>query len=130
MILLFAGLVLPVAVLAAEEKDETASPVPPAGRTLVTVNDEPVTEGDLALLMLTRKVPRELQPQVRKRFLEELVNRRLIRGFLRQRKAEASPTVLDDEVQRLYRLIQRADAEPAEVLARLGQDRVVEGVVQ
>lgn len=120
VILLFAGLVLPVVVLAAEEKSETASPVPPAGRTLVMVNDVPVTEGDLALLMLTRKVPRELQPQVRKRFLEELVNRRLIRGYLRQRKAEASPTVLDDEVQRLYRLIQRADAEPAEVLARLG----------
>lgn len=103
-----------------DQPASTATAAEPAARILATVNGTPVTSGDLELLLLSRKVPRELRSQVRERFLDELIDRQLIRGYLRQRKAEASTVLIDEEVQRLYRLIRRTGEEPADVLARLG----------
>ena len=45
-----------------------------SGRVLVTINGEPITQGDLQFLMLSRRVPADMRDQVRKRFLEQLID--------------------------------------------------------
>jgi peptidyl-prolyl cis-trans isomerase C len=57
---------------------------------------------------------------LRKPFLEQLVDRRLMQGFLAERKAAASELELDAELRRIRELIQRSGETPEAVLARLG----------
>jgi peptidyl-prolyl cis-trans isomerase C len=89
-------------------------------RVLATVNGEPITEGDLQFLMLLRRVPPEMREQVRERFLEQLIDSRLMRAYLAGRKAEALPDELQREVRDLLELIRKQGEDPQQVLAELG----------
>ena len=91
-----------------------------SGRLLVLVNGKAVTEGDLKYLMLTRRVPKELQPSVRKQFLEELIDQRLIQAYLKKRKFAPSKLALDVHVERIHRNLRRTGKDPKQVLAELG----------
>ncbi|HID22226.1 MAG TPA: hypothetical protein EYP14_07470 [Planctomycetaceae bacterium] len=91
-----------------------------ASTVIVTVNGQPITEGDLSLMMLSRRVPAELQPQVRKKFLDQLIDKRLLQQFLTRRKVRPSPLLLDAQVQTILDLIRRKCDDPEAVLQRLG----------
>ncbi|HUG90071.1 MAG TPA: peptidylprolyl isomerase [Planctomycetaceae bacterium] len=95
-------------------------PDSPAGRVIVTVNGRPITAGVLDVLMVSRRVPEDVRPRVRRRFVEQLVDRRLMQSFLADRKAAASPLELDAEVRRIRELIHKSGETPEAVLARLG----------
>ena len=112
-------------LLAAPETDEAPSTdrdQPPAAsrKVLVRVNDVAITEGDLELLMISREVPEKLRPQVQERFLNRLIDRRLMQVYLAKRKATADPQRLDLQVARIKKRIRASGNDPDELLSRLG----------
>lgn len=90
------------------------------GRVLATVNGDPIAEGDLRFLLLSRNVPAEMQEQVRERLLEQLIDRRLMRAYLADRKAEADARQLERQVRFIHDLIRRKGDDPQQVLAAMG----------
>jgi parvulin-like peptidyl-prolyl isomerase len=93
---------------------------PAANRTLVEVNGQAITEGDLSFLMISRRVPADLRPTVQTRFIEQIIDRRLMRAYLAGRKDKPDPMELDAQVARIEKLIRRSGDDPQQVLTRLG----------
>ena len=92
----------------------------PGSRVLVRVNGQPITGGQLESLMASRRVPPDKRLDLRRPFLEQLVDQRLMQAFLAERKATASELELDAEIRRIRELIQRSGESPEAVLGRLG----------
>jgi hypothetical protein len=92
------------------------------GRILVTVDGQPITEGDLEFLMLSRQVPAELRPTARKALLETLIDQQLVREHLKGLRAEPSTAQLDLQVAGIRQMIVRGGSNPDEVLSKLGYD--------
>ncbi len=78
-----------------------------ADRLLARVNGEAITQRDLNMLYLMYRVPSKLQPRLRDRFLEELIDRQLIRQFLAEKKCQADEQQIDELVAGIRRLIAR-----------------------
>ena len=91
-----------------------------AKRLLVLVGGDPITEGDLHFLMVSRSVPEKLQPAVRKRFLEQLIDRRLMQAFLADRKAKPDKIQLEEQITRFHNLLKRNGKDPKKTLEQLG----------
>lgn len=91
-----------------------------SGDVLVTVNDQPITKGDLEFELLWRRVPAAQQPAVRRQFAEELVDRQLFRGFLEQRRVEVPGELVDRQLRQFRQLTEAADSDFEEVISRLG----------
>lgn len=86
----------------------------PAPAVLVVVDGDPVTEADLARMMVTRQVPEDTRDKYRRPFLEEMVDARLMRRFLAEKKITANKAELDRAVQSVVDLAaQRGDPEKA-----------------
>jgi len=92
----------------------------PTGRVLVTVDGAPIAEGDLEFLMLMRRVPVALRATLRKQFLESLIDRRLLRVYLENRKVKPDKIKLDWQVARIEKMIRKAGDDPQKVLAQMG----------
>ncbi|MEX2286667.1 MAG: peptidylprolyl isomerase, partial [Planctomycetaceae bacterium] len=123
IVALFVGSGVAVAEPKAESatKAETAKQgTSDATTVLVVVDDQPITQGDLDFFMLIRSVPEEQRAKLRKRYLEQLVDRRVMRAYLTGRKVEADKLELDAQVGRIRRMIAKTGDEPDKVLARLG----------
>lgn len=121
-----AGLLLAGSFVFAETKTESANS-PASGsaaakRVLVVVNEKPITEGDLEFFLLSRNVAEAERSQLRQKFLEQLVERRLIQGYLAERKVQADGRELDAQVARLKRLISKSGQDPQKILGSLGYD--------
>ncbi|NOX53691.1 MAG: hypothetical protein GXP27_04500 [Planctomycetes bacterium] len=116
------GLWMLVCLSAAWATTGAAPPTPSrdSQHVLVTVDGQPITEGDLSLMMLSRRIPPEQQAQVRQAFLEQLIDRRLLQRFLAKRKVRPSKLLLDAQVQTILDMIRRKGDDPEAVLNRLG----------
>ncbi|MDA1163285.1 MAG: peptidylprolyl isomerase [Planctomycetota bacterium] len=97
--------------------DETAP-------TLAVVNGTDITESDLEFLYLSRDVRQELRPVVRDRYIEELIDRNLLKEFLRSRKISAPKSIVDERVARAEKLITQEGLPFDETLKTLGYTRV------
>ena len=91
--------------------------------TLATVNGTPITESDLEFLYLSRDVHEELRPSVRKRYIEQLINRSLLKEFLLARNIKAPDSVIKDRVARAEKLITQEGLNFDETLKNLGYTR-------
>ena len=91
--------------------------------TIAVVNGTTITESDLEFLYLSRDVRDELRPSVRKRYIEQLINRTLLKEFLRARKIKAPESVIKDRVARAEKLITQEQLNFDEVLKNLGYTR-------
>jgi len=91
--------------------------------TLVTVNGDELTDGDLKFLFLSRRIPQEAWPVVRDRYIEMLIDRALLKQFLKSRKLTASRLLVDQHIARVEKLIQRENLDVDEVLKSLGYTR-------
>ncbi len=89
-------------------------------RVLVVVNGQPITQGDLNFLMLSRRVVKHKQSGLRKQFLEHLIDNRLLQSFLAQRKAKPNEKQLDSQIKFIYKIIRQSGDDPTKVLASLG----------
>ena len=90
---------------------------------LVTVNGEELTDGDLEFLYLSRRIPQDQRPVVRERYIDMLIERALLKQFLKSRRVTASKLVVDQHVARVEKLIQREGLDMDEVLKSLGYTR-------
>ena len=91
--------------------------------TIAVVNGTTITESDLEFLYLSRDVREELRPSVRERYIEQLINRTLLKEFLRARKIKAPESVIKDRVARAEKLITQEQLNFDEVLKNLGYTR-------
>jgi len=91
-----------------------------SNRILVRVNSDPITTGDLEFLMLSRRVPQELQNQLKERFLEELIDKRLMKAFLKKNKIRPAEKDVAARIKFVNDLIRKGGDKPEEILPRLG----------
>ncbi len=103
-----------------QDVSATADAARPANSALVVVNGQPVTQGDVDLLMLSRRVPKPLRAGLQKQALEQLIDRRLLQAYLATRKVEPSAKALDAQVAAIHKVIRRAGDDPNKVLSKLG----------
>lgn len=87
---------------------------------LIRVGEQKITTGDLRFLMLSRNVPENLQPKFRKRFLEQLIDRRLIQAFLKEQNAVADTIALKEQITRIHNLLRKHGHDPEQTLKRIG----------
>ncbi len=93
-------------------------------RVLAVVNGTSITGEDLDFLLHSRRIPPEQQTEaVKKRFLDILIERQLMREFLQSRKARPSQTELDEQVARVLKLIRDSGDDPDKLLAKFGMTR-------
>ncbi len=91
-----------------------------AAQVLVMVDGSPITDNDVKLMMLTRRIPLSSRLQVQRGLLEQLVDRQLVAAFLESRNIEPKTDILDAQVKRLHQTIRESGQEPREVLEQLG----------
>lgn len=91
-----------------------------AEEVLVTVGGRPITNADLRLEAVLRRIPEDPIAQQRETLLEELIDQRLIESFLARRRVKANPLELDRQVEQIHHLIRRGDEEPDALWKRLG----------
>lgn len=91
--------------------------------TIAVVNGTTITESDLEFLYLSRDVREKLRPSVRKRYIEQLINRSLLKGFLSERKIKAPESVIKDRVARAEKLITQEGLNFDDTLKNLGYTR-------
>ena len=100
----------------AAKADESAT-------ALSVVNGTKITESDLEFLYLSRDVREELKPSVRDRYIELLIDRHLLKEFLRSRKITAPESLVQERVARAEKLITREGLNFDEALKNLGYTR-------
>ncbi len=98
------------------QADEASTP-------LAVVNGTAITENDLEFLYLSRDVREELRPSVRERYIELLIDRSLLKEFLRSRKIKAPESVVSQRVARAEKLITQEGLNFDEALKNLGYTR-------
>ena len=103
-------------MLAGSLRANDPSPAPP----LATVDSQSIAASELEFLYLLRRVPPERQPQVRERFIDDLIDQRLMSDFLASRRTEATPEELDARITGVRQMIERSGQSPDDVLAKLG----------
>ena len=95
----------------------------PPETVVVTVNGNAITEGDLEFVYLARGVRDELKPKVRDQYIEDLIDRSLLKAFLVEQKIKASDAIVDERVQRMEKLVNREGLDFTETLESLGYTR-------
>jgi parvulin-like peptidyl-prolyl isomerase len=91
--------------------------------TIATVNGTTITENDLEFLYLSRDVRQELRQSVRERYIEQLIDRSLLKEFLRGRRIQAPESVVKERVARAEKLIAQEGLNFDESLRNLGYTR-------
>ncbi|MGE3314320.1 MAG: peptidylprolyl isomerase, partial [Planctomycetaceae bacterium] len=89
--------------------------------TIATVNGDAITEDDLRFMLLSRRV-KQPTPELREELLERLIDRFLVRQFLKSRKVEADPRQLEEAVAQLKRQLRESGRDPDVILGELGYD--------
>lgn len=90
------------------------------GPVLVVVNGQKVTEGELNRLFSTRQVAEEKREKYRRRFLDELIDMRLLQQYLASRKTTASKQEVDEQIRRIRETARQRGADPDKALAAVG----------
>ena len=90
-----------------------------ASKLVVTVNKTRITEGDLQFLYLSRRVPPDRQLAVRERFINNLIERTLLREYLAG-KVKVSDQLIDRYVARIEGVIKRDGKKLDDVLKSMG----------
>jgi peptidyl-prolyl cis-trans isomerase C len=90
---------------------------------LATVNGVKVTERDLGFLYVSRRVPEAQREAVRGRFVEDLIERVLLKQYLAKHKVEASKVLLDQQMARLETLFKEDGKSLEEALKVRGYTR-------
>jgi parvulin-like peptidyl-prolyl isomerase len=87
---------------------------------LVVVNGKKITDADLNRWMMTRKVAEEKRIAERDRFIDQLIDARLMQQFLDSRDTRASKKELDELVKKIRDSAEKRGSDPDKALAELG----------
>ncbi len=91
--------------------------------TLAIVNGQRISENELEFLYLSRRVAKDKQAAIRERFVDDLIDRALLKQFLDKRKADFSRELLDAQVSRVENVIKEDGKNVNEILRSLGYNR-------
>jgi len=89
---------------------------------VATVNREKIDADRLHLYMLTQGIPEQEWAQYEKLFLEQLIDRTLIRQFLDSRKVTAPKATLERQLAIIEKMLKNVES-PEELLKKLGMTR-------
>lgn len=95
----------------------------PPDTPVATVDGVAITEGDLEFIYLARGVRDELKPAVREQYIDDLIDRALLKKFLATQNIKASDAIVDERVQRMEKLVTREGLDFTETLESLGYSR-------
>jgi peptidyl-prolyl cis-trans isomerase C len=87
---------------------------------LVVVNGEPISEADLNRAFNFVNVPEAERPRVRKKFVENLIDTKLIQQFLKSRKTVATSKEIDDQIMLLKTQLKKGGLDADKVLIEKG----------
>ena len=87
---------------------------------LVTVNGEKITEATLRSYLLSRRIPESQWPSVREKLLDDVIDRELIREFLKTNKATANKVQLERQLALSRKVAEATGDKLDDVLKRLG----------
>jgi parvulin-like peptidyl-prolyl isomerase len=87
---------------------------------LVVVNGEKITEADLNRTFAYFNVPEEERPGVRKTFVDNLIDTRLIQQFLKSRKTVATKQAVDEQIKLFKNQLKQAGLDPDKALDEKG----------
>ncbi|MFT4558358.1 MAG: parvulin-like peptidyl-prolyl isomerase [Planctomycetaceae bacterium] len=118
-----AAFLILMATLATVQLQALAVKADEAPTALAVVNGTTITESDLEFLYLSRDVREELRLSVRERYIELLIDRSLLKGFLRGRKIKAPESIVKERVARAEKLITQEGLNFDEALKNLGYTR-------
>jgi parvulin-like peptidyl-prolyl isomerase len=121
-----AAIVLLAGACLASTQGPASSDNPPArgpDRLLLTLDGQPLTEADLQLLLLVRRIAADtLTDSLRQRLVQELLDERLIRKFLAERHVEPESSQLDQRVEKFQAAFARDGEDLGARLMALGFD--------
>lgn len=89
---------------------------------LVSVNGEKIDGNRLHLYLLTQGIPQQQWDQFEKPMLEQLIDRTLLRQFLKSRKITAPKATLNRQLAIIEKVLQNVES-PEELLKQLGMTR-------
>lgn len=110
----------PPAVTKPAKPPATPAKPAPAEKVLVLVNGAKITDADLDRLFQTRQVPAAQREELRRPLLEQLIDARLIEGYLAARDTAATKEQLEDQVERVREFAGRNGADPKQALSAAG----------
>lgn len=87
---------------------------------LVRVNGDTITEADLNRSFAFVNVPEGERPRVRDKFIENLIDNRLIQQFLKTRKTAATSQEIDEQIKLIKTQMKQARLDPDKVLEEKG----------
>jgi parvulin-like peptidyl-prolyl isomerase len=103
---------------------KSAKPRPAGGigreSVLVVVNGDPISETDLNRAFAFLNVPDDERPRVRRKFIDNLIDTRLIQQFLKSRKTAATKQEIEEQITLLKTQLKKAGLDPDKVLAEKG----------
>jgi peptidyl-prolyl cis-trans isomerase C len=118
---LFCGLLVPAGPAFAQKGGPAPSkPAAPKARVLASVDGRKITEADLARAFRVQQVPEDQQTELRRDFLEKLIDARLVERFLQEKKISAPKALLDRQLADLMALAAKAGTDAEGVLNRHG----------
>lgn len=97
-----------------------AEPTRSPGEILVRVNRRTVTAGDLEFARLTQVSVADLTPELRRRMLEKLVDKRLMQDFLRRQKVQVNPRELEILADRVRKDLEKRGLDSQKTLLDIG----------
>ena len=103
------------------KKSAPSKPAPvAAGAVLVIVNGDKITDADLNRSFAFLNVPDDERPRVRKTFIENLIDTRLIQQFLKSRKTAATKQEIEDQISLLKNQLKQGGLDPDKVMEEKG----------
>ena len=90
------------------------------GPVLVIVNGQKITEPELNRLITTHRVPPEKRDEVRRSFLDKLIDMRLVQQYLASRKVAAGKKEVDDQIKQIRAAAGKRGEDPDQALAEAG----------
>jgi len=88
-------------------------------KTVAMVNGKPISAEQIQLQFFLDSIPQEAGSEARKKLLNELIDRELIRQDLVTRKIAASPEKLDHQISVVQKIITRQGKQLDDILSRL-----------
>ncbi len=89
------------------------------GKALVVVNGVEITEAEVNRLMQTRRIPEAERPRLRRMFADQMIDSRLIQGFLEARDTRATKAEVDKQVEYVREFAKR-QGDPDRILSGYG----------
>ncbi len=94
-----------------------------AEETLATVNNKKITQADLDWMFQYRQISEDKQEDLRKIYLEKLIDQELIRQFLKKRKIKVDSDHVAAQIDIIHKKIIKNNKDSEKVLISMGLDK-------